>query len=162
MTKNKIEPYKNILPTIYAYTTPDIPKHDGGTKIGYTTQPVEDRIKQQTKTADIDFKIEWSEVAKFSAEPQDFFLDYDFHKFLLKNKIERKIKTEWFKIFPADAQKYFFKFRDRDFSDLQGKSGESYKLRAEQFQAVEKTLNHYKKNFSATAEFFFANFFEIF
>ena len=31
---------------------------------------------------------------------------------------------------------------------MKGKSGESYELRAEQFQAVEKTLNHYKNKIS--------------
>ena len=140
----KISPYKKILPTIYAYTTPEIPKHDGWTKIGYTTQPVEERIRQQTQTADVDFKIEWAEVAKFSVAPKNFFLDYDFHKFLLKNNIERKIKTEWFKILPDDAQKYFHKFRDRDF--FQG--GETYELREEQSQAVEKTFQHWQNKIS--------------
>ena len=38
------------LPQIYAYTTPEIARHDGWTKIGYTEQNVETRLKQQTAT----------------------------------------------------------------------------------------------------------------
>ncbi|MBQ9441735.1 MAG: Eco57I restriction-modification methylase domain-containing protein [Selenomonadaceae bacterium] len=144
----KIFPYKKILPTIYAYTTPDIPKHDGWTKIGYTTQPVEKRISEQTHTADIDFKLEWTEIAQFSAEPKDFFLDHDFHRFLQRNNIERKVKKEWFKIYPLEALKYLYKFRKRDFSSLQGGDGENYELREEQSQAVEKTFAHYKNKIS--------------
>lgn len=47
-----INPYANIVPKIYAYTTPEIARHNGWTKIGYTEQPsVKKRIEQQTKTA---------------------------------------------------------------------------------------------------------------
>lgn len=31
-----ITPYANIVPKIYAYTTPEIARHNGWTKIGYT------------------------------------------------------------------------------------------------------------------------------
>lgn len=141
----KISPYKNILPTIYAYTTPDIPKHNGWIKIGYTVKPVEERIKEQTYTADVDFKVEWSEVAKFSTPPQNYFLDYDFHKFLQKNNVERKANKEWFKISPELALKYFFQFRDRNFADFYV-DGETYELRNEQLQAVEKTLSQYENH----------------
>lgn len=45
-----INPYANIVPKIYAYTTPEIARHNGWTKIGYTEQPsVKKRIEQQTK-----------------------------------------------------------------------------------------------------------------
>ena len=32
----KIEVAKKIEPKIYAYSTPDVPKHNGWVKIGYT------------------------------------------------------------------------------------------------------------------------------
>lgn len=45
---------------IYAYTTPNDISHRGWTKIGYTDrQSVEDRIKQQTHTADVKAEILW-------------------------------------------------------------------------------------------------------
>ena len=33
------------LPQIYAYTTPEIARHNGWTKIGYTEQNVDTRLK---------------------------------------------------------------------------------------------------------------------
>ena len=45
------------LPQIYAYTTPEIARHDGWTKIGYTEQNVEKRLAQQTHTADVQARV---------------------------------------------------------------------------------------------------------
>ena len=42
---------RQVVPMIYAYTTPEIARHNGWTKIGYTEQPVDKRLKQQTHTA---------------------------------------------------------------------------------------------------------------
>ena len=36
--KAKIETVQQAVPTIYAYTTPEIRRHDGWTKIGYTKE----------------------------------------------------------------------------------------------------------------------------
>ena len=50
----KIKVNRRIIPMIYAYTTPEIARHDGWIKIGYTDkQTVEERVKQQTHTADV-------------------------------------------------------------------------------------------------------------
>ena len=38
--KIKINTAKKVTPKIYAYTTPEIARHDGWTKIGYTEQDV--------------------------------------------------------------------------------------------------------------------------
>ena len=49
----KIKVNRRIIPMIYAYTTPEIARHNGWIKIGYTDkQTVEERVKQQTHTAD--------------------------------------------------------------------------------------------------------------
>ena len=47
-----IETTAPAVPQIYAYTTPEIARHNGWTKIGYTEQDVRKRIKQQTHTAE--------------------------------------------------------------------------------------------------------------
>ena len=44
---------RQVVPMIYAYTTPEIARHNGWTKIGYTEQSVDKRLKQQTHTADV-------------------------------------------------------------------------------------------------------------
>ena len=49
-----IKSFRKIIPMIYAYTTPNDKSHHGWTKIGYTaSQSVEDRIKQQSHTAEV-------------------------------------------------------------------------------------------------------------
>ena len=50
MAKIKIKTSEKVVPMIYAYTTPEIKRHDGWTKIGYTEQDVDARIRQQTLT----------------------------------------------------------------------------------------------------------------
>ena len=45
MRKPDINTAKSVTPMIYAYTTPEIARHNGWTKIGYTEQDVETRIK---------------------------------------------------------------------------------------------------------------------
>ena len=56
MAKINIKTSKKIEPKCYAYTTPEIARHNGWTKIGYTEQDdVTKRILQQTQTADIKF-----------------------------------------------------------------------------------------------------------
>ena len=54
MAAPNIRSFTRVIPMIYAYTHPDFPPHRGWTKIGYTErQTVEDRIKQQSHTADV-------------------------------------------------------------------------------------------------------------
>ena len=57
MKKLNINTSKKVVPMCYAYTTPEIARHHGWTKIGFTEQDVETRIRQQTQTADIKYKL---------------------------------------------------------------------------------------------------------
>ena len=92
-----IETTTPAVPQIYAYTTPEIARHDGWTKIGYTEQDVRERIKQQTHTADVRWNLEWSGNATWEHRAGTF-RDTDFHAYLEKQGIEREPKKEWFKI----------------------------------------------------------------
>ena len=66
MAAPKIKAYSRIIPMVYAYNTPGIPYHEGWTKIGYTErQAVEDRIKQQTGTANIRWSLAWKDNAMY-------------------------------------------------------------------------------------------------
>ena len=40
---------RQVVPMIYAYTTPEIARHNGWTKIGYPEQSVVKRLKPQEK-----------------------------------------------------------------------------------------------------------------
>ena len=94
-----IKTTKTIYPQIYAYTLPTIKDDDGWIKIGYTERKnVDDRIKEQTKTAAINLNYSklWSEPAKFNGE-DEWFKDKQLHAYLCKFKnIEQRSNTEWF------------------------------------------------------------------
>lgn len=142
-----INPYANIVPKIYAYTTPEIASHNGWTKIGYTEQAsVTKRIEQQTKTADVRFNIEWQEVARYTDNSGDYFNDHDFHDYLERFEyIKRKPNTEWFNIDGPTSQQLLWKFAARSYAHAQTKNKLTYILRREQQQAVDATYAYYQK-----------------
>ena len=111
MAKISINTAQRVVPMIYAYTTPEIRKHDGWTKIGYTEQEVNKRLEQQMHTADVEYKLEWKGTAIYDDGSGDVFHDSDFHMYLTKSGIERKPRTEWFKILPALSQSMFYSFK---------------------------------------------------
>lgn len=145
MKTQSIKPFKLVNPMIYAYTTPGISYHDGWTKIGYTErQSVEERIKQQTHTADIHFDIEWQDFARYKKEPCEYFHDTDFHRFLkIYKKVENEKGTEWFKLSGEESRRYFDEFASRKYEAPS--IGIDYILRKEQEEAVKKTFEFFKK-----------------
>lgn len=132
-----IETTAPAVPQIYAYTTPEIARHNGWTKIGYTEQDVRERIKQQTHTADVQWHLEWSGNTTWEHRAGTFH-DTDFHAYLEKQGVKREPKTEWFKISGEESHQQFYRFRDTD-GVLDTPGAASYTLRAEQEQAVEQT-----------------------
>ena len=132
-----IETTAPAVPQIYAYTTPEIARHNGWTKIGYTEQDVRERIKQQTHTADVQWHLEWSGNATWEHRAGTFH-DTDFHAYLEKQGVKREPKTEWFKISGEESHQQFYRFRDTD-GVLDAPGAASYILRAEQQRAVERT-----------------------
>ena len=87
---------RQVVPMIYAYTTPEIARHNGWTKIGYTEQSVDKRLKQQTHTADVLFHEEWRGNAVYDDGSGEVFTDHDFHAYLRKLNVENDRKNEWF------------------------------------------------------------------
>lgn len=145
-TVDMIQPYGRIIPMIYAYTTPGVSYHEGWTKIGYTEkQTVEDRIRQQTHTADIQVELLWKDNAIFKDGSGESFTDHDFHEYLERYKgVDRQPKTEWFHIDGKKSKDYFDEFAKRNFK-VYVEKGLSYVLRQEQREAVEKTKAYFKK-----------------
>ena len=141
----KIKTTKPVVPMIYAYTTPEIARHNGWTKIGYTEQDVDRRLEQQTHTADVKYNEEWRGKAEFDDGSGDTFKDHDFHRYLTKQGIERQPETEWFHINARpEAQTKFFEFRqNRGVLAEQESTTIPYILRDEQNKAIEKALDYY-------------------
>ena len=116
MAAINIKTSKQIEPKCYAYTTPEIKRHEGWTKIGYTEQDdVTKRIQQQTQTADIKFNLEWAERAVYEDGTGDSFKDKDFHAYLSKKDIERIPDSEWFHILPQVSHDEFLYFKKNHF-----------------------------------------------
>lgn len=146
MVKPNIQTTKQVVPMIYGYSTPEVERHNGWTKIGYTEQDVETRIKQQTHTADVKWNLEWKGNATFDDGSGETFTDKDFHAYLRKSGVEQEAgkNNEWFHISGPDSKQMF-----RDFREDHGilKTTEAiipYKLRDEQKIAVQMTERYQK------------------
>lgn len=129
------------LPQIYAYTTPEIARHNGWTKIGYTEQNVDTRLKQQMHTADVEYKLEWHGNATYE-DTGETFHDTDFHGYLRKLDIVSKPGTEWFEIEPSPAHQRFYEFRENHGIVGDALAPVEYRLRDEQERASEKTIDY--------------------
>lgn len=150
MTDNTIiKTTKLIYPQIYAYTLPTVSDKDGWVKIGYTERKnVEDRIKEQTKTAAIDLKYDtlWSGPAKF-AKQDKWFKDKQLHAYLRRFKeVEQLPNSEWF-FYNGTPENSYADFDDyRNNIQSQAKEKLTYLLRDEQLAAVNQTLEYAKEN----------------
>ena len=102
-----IQTTRVAVPQIYAYITPEIARHKGWVKIGYTEQKdVEVRIKQQCHTANIVWILEWYGNAVYEGSNESF-LDKAFHAYLNKLGYEQEPKTEWFRIGTDESHHHF-------------------------------------------------------
>lgn len=145
MTEAKISTTKEVTPVCYAYTTPELRKHDGWTKIGFTERDAEDRIREQVSTSDLDYKLEWANNAVYEGS-NETFRDSDFHKYLVNLGFQRKEGKEWFEIDPDLAELKFFKFRKtRGLVESDDKPA-PYQLRNEQSEAVAMTVDYFKSH----------------
>ena len=145
MTEAKISTTKEVIPVCYAYTTPELRKHDGWTKIGFTERDAEERIKEQVFTSDLEYKLEWANNAVYEGS-NETFRDSDFHKYLVNLGFQRKEGKEWFEIDPDLAELKFFKFRKtRGLVESDDKPA-PYQLRNEQAEAVAMTVDYFKSH----------------
>lgn len=150
MSKPNVKTSKLVIPIIYGYTTPEIRRHDGCTKIGDTERDAEARIGEQTNTSDVEYRIEWTENAVFSGTIE-IFRDHDFHKVLEAYGIERLRSintgelTEWFRIEPKKAEEMLQDFRHRRIT-VDTDEILPYTLRDEQRKAVEMTVEYRNNN----------------
>ena len=138
----QIQSFKQVVPMIYAYNTPGIPYHEGWTKVGYTEkQKVEDRIRQQTHTANIRWELAWQDNAIYKDGSGEYFTDHEFHDYLEREKIEREPKTEWFHADGMTLLSCFLKFAGKKPSASAEKC--TYELRREQEEAAAMTAAYF-------------------
>ncbi|OLT21083.1 restriction endonuclease subunit R [Ornithinimicrobium sp. CNJ-824] len=147
MPSPNISTFREIIPLIYSWRTPDVPKYDGWEKIGYTEQDTADaRIAQQASQMSITKEKVWARRAVFTSESGGRFKDTDFHDYLKQQGVERETqpkRTEWHYLAPAPKRSidYFNDFAGQDFqaspTDI---PEEDYTLRPEQQAAVDQAV----------------------
>ena len=144
MNKPNIQTTKQVVPMLYGYSTPEVVRHNGWTKIGYTEQDVETRINQQTHTADIKWQLEWKGNATFDDGSGETFIDKDFHAYLRKSGIEQEKgkNNEWFHVDGATSKQMFRDFREDHGILKMTETVIPYKLREEQQSAVAMTVDY--------------------
>ncbi len=139
----QIQSFKRVVPMIYAYNTPGVSYHDGWTKVGYTErQSVQQRIQQQTHTADIRWVLAWKDNAMFKDGSGEYFTDHDFHDYLETEQVQREPGTEWFHADGGRLLGYFNAFASRTLRKSEEKC--TYDLRREQQAAVMMTMEYFQ------------------
>jgi hypothetical protein len=119
---------------IYAYSIED-DAHEGMLKIGQTTQSVQSRVEQQLKTALVKhYTIHLDELAE--RPDGTTFTDHDVRA-RLRDKGFRKVDLEWMECKPVDVQVAITELRTG--TPLTGTHHETFRMRPEQAEAVNKT-----------------------
>lgn len=147
-----VDPYKPCDPKIYAYVIPDYPRLEGWTKIGYTEQKAEKRIKDQVTTANVYAEKKWDLPAVYD-NGEIFNQDHGFHEYLLRLGYERMDHdkngkpSEWFKISPEDARIRLYEFKENHgILENDSSTAPFPPLRKEQKDAIEKTVRWFQKS----------------
>lgn len=162
MAKITLKTTQNVVPMIYAYTTPGVTYHDGYIKIGYTEKDVDERIKEQTHTAGITANKEWQGMAIYDDGSGDTFTDKPFHAYMRKLGVKQpqdegndyfdpKDRNEWFHTSSSDSRGMFFDFKQNRGILSAINTVVPYNLRDEQEAAVAETekyaISHEKGEF---------------
>ena len=131
-----------ISPKIYAYTEKK-PEYKGLIKIGYTTRPVEERMKEHFPTKGPSGILKYEILYIESAVKSDgtFFKDNDVHRILKLNGIEN-VGGEWFKCTVNQLKSAIISVKDN--STLDFNRTVSFDLRPEQKEAIKKTSSYFR------------------
>ncbi len=136
MSQNFFPVRPDLDPKIYAYITPGVIENQGFIKIGYTERDAEKRVREQTQTAGINYKILLVESA---LRPDgSTFTDKDIHK-LLARKFPRK--NEWFKCSLDDVKAAIIAVRTRNYN-IESRT-QDFAPRPEQTAAINKTMKYF-------------------
>ncbi|MHB1642317.1 MAG: DEAD/DEAH box helicase family protein [Acidithiobacillus sp.] len=134
-----LAPKPAARPRLYAYSIAD-QAHAGLLKVGQTTRDVKQRIAEQLKTAAIkNFTIELNE----SAERDDGSIFSDFEvRWELARKGFENIELEWMRCSLKDVQTVLTELRTGQ--RFAGSHHETFGMRREQAEAVDKTFDYYQ------------------
>jgi hypothetical protein len=141
-----LAPKPIVRPRIYAYTIADA-AHDGLLKVGQTTRDVALRVAEQLKTAAIkNYTILLDELAE--RDDGSIFSDHEVRAALVK-KGRDNTDLEWVRCTLADVKTVLTELRTGQ--RLGGTHHETFGMRDEQADAVNKTFAYYQSIWSENA-----------
>ena len=134
-----LAPKPEARPRIYAYSIDDA-AHKGLLKVGQTTRNVKQRVAEQLKTAAIkNYRIELDEFAE--CDDGSIFSDHEVRAALVRKGFAN-VELEWVRCAVNDVKTVLAELRtSRRFS---GTHHETFPMRREQADAVDKTCKYYR------------------
>ena len=130
-------------PRIYAYSIDDA-AHAGLLKVGQTTRDVKRRVSEQLKTAAIkNYRIELDDAA--SRDDGSTITDHEVRAALVRKGFDNPM-MEWMRCTVADVRTVLAELRTG--MPLSGTHHETFPMRREQADAVEKTLSYFRSIWS--------------
>ena len=134
-----LAPKPEARPSIYAYAIDD-DAHAGLLKVGQTTRDVKRRVAEQLKTAAIkNYRIELDELAE--REDGTVITDHQVRAALVKKGFANP-ELEWMRCTVADVQTVLTELRAG--KAVSGTHHETFPMRREQAEAVEKTHAYFR------------------
>lgn len=131
-------------PTIYAYEFIGVASHQGYIKVGYTERDVETRIKEQTHTVAVPYRI----LGQWSAMKNDgsCFTDHEVHA-VLNAKGKKQLnagedRNEWFKCSLNDVKAAIVAVQTG--AENVEERTKTFAMRPEQEYAVDRTMKYFR------------------
>ncbi|WP_272976448.1 DEAD/DEAH box helicase family protein [Deinococcus geothermalis] len=138
-TEQLLPPRPQARPRLYAYSIDDA-AHAGLLKIGQTTRDVRQRVAEQLRTAAIkNYRIELDEDA--TREDGSVISDHELRA-ALRRKGHEVVTLEWVRCTVADVKAVLHELRTG--KPVSGARHQTFGLRQEQEEAVEKTLAYFR------------------
>lgn len=133
-----LAPKPEARPRIYAYSIDDV-AHQGLLKVGQTTRNVNQRVAEQVKTAAIqNYTIELDEPAE--RDDGSLFSDHEIRAALVTKGFENVV-LEWMRCSVQDVRTALTELRTGQ--RFTGTHHETFPMRREQVEAVDKTFDYY-------------------
>ena len=140
-TQDLLRNWVDETPTIYAYTLPGVPSHQGLLKVGYTSRPGVIRVEEQGHELYLDKEIV---LRRSSMRPDGtYFMDQGLggvHYYLRKARVPNPF-GEWFRCDVREVERAIHAARER--RDSMTERIYDFRMRPEQAKAVEKTAAYF-------------------
>ena len=138
-----------VSPKIYAYELIGVASHRGYIKVGYTERDVDTRIREQTHTVAVPYRV--LETWPAMRSDGSCFTDKDLHAVLRRKGFrqlnEGEDRNEWFRCTVNDVKAAVYAVRNRT-ENVENRTND-FSMRPEQKEAVDMTEAYFR---SAAAE----------